>query len=120
MAKKNILPLIPDEYILESNNGNIIAGDYVIMSGGIVTISFDCNGINSVNIILEKDGEDFRTLTNDGGLVIANNTTITFSWVCDIVPTDNEPYPVYRIKIESISPKGIVSYSNYFKISVKL
>ena len=112
--------IIQDELILESNNGYIIAGDYVVISESVVDITYNGQGIDFANIILEKDGIDGSPLNGNNTISVKNNEPVIFSWKCNITPVTNEVYPVYRIKIESLSPIGIIAYSNYFKISVPI
>jgi hypothetical protein len=110
---------ITDEQILQINNGKIIPGDYVIVSGAINVIKYNTFDVEFINIVLEKNGIDIPGYLNGTQPILCQNEVQSkaFSWLCNIIPNVNEDYPKYRIKVVSTQPPGIVAYSNYFKIS---
>jgi len=111
--------IISDREIVQMNNGKISIGDYVVFSGEVIPIVFYTNDIKSVNIILEKNGNDLPNYLNGNSpFVCKNNDKNQFNWVCNIIPDINQEYPKYRIKIKSVEPEETIAYSNYFKISI--
>ncbi len=111
---------ISDQQILEWNNGKIVPGDYVILTGTRIDITYTTHDVESVNIVLEKNGVDVVGFLNGINPILCNNEQQpkTFSWLCNINPVTNAEYPKYRIKVVSSQPSGVIAYSNYFKISI--
>lgn len=115
---------LTDEQILELNNGKIVPGDYVVVTGTPTAITYNTYDVGVVNIVLEKtspDGnvEDVSGYLNSTPILCQNDVQPkTFIWLSNINPDINQEYPIYRIKVVSSQPQGVIAYSNYFKISV--
>ena len=116
---------ISDQQILDWNNGKIIPGDCVVVTGTRTTITYNTHDVEFVNIVLEKTApngtaSDVPGFLNGANPIICMNDQQpkTFSWLCNINPDINVEYPKYRIKVVSLQPPGVIAYSNYFKISI--
>jgi len=109
-----------DEEILQLNNGKIVPGDYVVVTGTTTTITYNTHDVGFVNIVLEKNGTDVAGFLNGTQPILCKNNVQpkTFTWLCPINPDTNQDYPKYRIKVVSQQPQGVIAHSNYFKISV--